>query len=68
MWTPKRSVSPSVTVTPPLATHIRFFVGRILRFLATHHYFNEVMPDVFANNRLSSVLDTGKSVAEIHAK
>jgi hypothetical protein len=27
--------------------------------------FKEVSPDVFANNRLSSVLDTGKSIEEL---
>lgn len=35
--------------------------ARALRLLATHHVFLEVSPDVFANNILSSVLDTGKS-------
>jgi hypothetical protein len=39
--------------------------ARILRLLATNHIFIEVSPDVFANNRLSSVLDTGKSVEEL---
>ena len=40
-------------------------LARVLRLLATNHIFIEVSPDVFANNRLSSVLDTGKSVQEI---
>jgi hypothetical protein len=44
------------------------FPARILRLLATNHIFTEVSPDVFANNRLSSVLDTGKSVEELLAK
>jgi hypothetical protein len=39
--------------------------ARILRLLATNYIFTEVSPDVFANNRLSSVLDTGKSVEEL---
>jgi hypothetical protein len=43
-------------------------LGRILRYLATNHIFREITPDVFANNRLSSVLDTGKSVAVIKAE
>jgi hypothetical protein len=43
-------------------------LGRILRLLASRHIFREVAPDVFANNRLSSMLDTGKSVAEIVAE
>ncbi|KAF9779280.1 O-methyltransferase [Thelephora terrestris] len=36
-------------------------LARALRLLATHHVFVEVSPDVFANNSLSSMLDTGKS-------
>lgn len=44
------------------------FSGRILRLLATLHIFREVSPDVFANNRISSLLDTGKSVEAIKAK
>ena len=43
-------------------------LARVLRLLATNHIFIEVSPDVFANNRLSSVLDTGKSVEEILAR
>ena len=42
--------------------------ARILRLLATNYIFTEVSPDVFANNRLSSVLDTGKSAEELLAK
>jgi hypothetical protein len=42
--------------------------ARILRLLATNHIFTEVSPDVFANNRLSSALDTGKSVEELLEK
>lgn len=42
-------------------------LARILRLLASRHIFREVSPDVFANNRLSSLLDTGKSVAELRA-
>ena len=33
--------------------------GRVLRFLATSHIFQEVAPNVFANNRNSLALDTG---------
>ena len=44
------------------------FPARILRLLATNYIFTEVSPDVFANNRLSSVLDTRKSVEELLAK
>ncbi|KAG7439818.1 O-methyltransferase [Guyanagaster necrorhizus] len=37
-------------------------LARILRLLASEHIFREVSPDVFANNRISSLLDTKKSV------
>ncbi|TFY71901.1 hypothetical protein EVG20_g1114 [Dentipellis fragilis] len=37
-------------------------LARILRLLVTYHIFVEVSPDVFANNRLSSFLDSGKAV------
>ncbi|KAF5387657.1 hypothetical protein D9615_000594 [Tricholomella constricta] len=40
-------------------------LARVLRLLATEHIFTEVSPDVFANNRLSSVVDTGKSLQEL---
>jgi hypothetical protein len=40
-------------------------LSRVLRLLATNHIFIEVSPDVFANNRLSTVLDTGKPVEEL---
>ncbi|RDB21483.1 4-O-methyltransferase 1 [Hypsizygus marmoreus] len=43
------------------------YLSRILRFLATRHVFKEVTPDVFANNRLSSLLQKTKSVEEIKA-
>lgn len=35
-------------------------IARVLRYLASSHIFEEVSPDVFANNLLSSLLDTGK--------
>ena len=40
--------------------------GRVLRYLATNHIFREVEPNVFAHNMISSLLDTGKTVGEIH--
>ncbi|EKM51830.1 uncharacterized protein PHACADRAFT_212446 [Phanerochaete carnosa HHB-10118-sp] len=40
-------------------------LARTLRLLATNHIFKEVAPDVFAHTRISSVLDTGKSLSEI---
>lgn len=43
----------------------RCHVGHILRLLATSHYLREVKPDVFANNRRSSYVDSGKNVAQL---
>ncbi|KAJ7595702.1 O-methyltransferase [Mycena floridula] len=40
-------------------------LAHILRLLATHHIIREVSPNVFANNRLSSMIDTGKSFEEL---
>ncbi|KAF7371897.1 O-methyltransferase [Mycena venus] len=45
--------------TDPLKT------ARILRLLSNHYIFTEVDPDVFCINRLSSVLDSGKSAVEL---
>ncbi|KAF8917304.1 O-methyltransferase [Mucidula mucida] len=42
--------------------------GRLLRMLANQFIFKELSPDVFALNRLASVVDTGKSVEELKAK
>ncbi|KAI5119658.1 hypothetical protein M0805_007749 [Coniferiporia weirii] len=39
-------------------------LARVLRFLATNHWFREIAPDVFATNLLSSLLDTGKEITE----
>jgi hypothetical protein len=50
---------------PPSEIECRH-LGRILRLLATVHIFQEVAPDVFANNRTSSVLASGKTLEEIH--
>ncbi|KAL4250136.1 hypothetical protein ABKN59_006496 [Abortiporus biennis] len=40
-------------------------LGHILRLLATHHITREVRPDVFANNRVSSWLDSGKQPKDL---
>ncbi|EKM53088.1 uncharacterized protein PHACADRAFT_210808 [Phanerochaete carnosa HHB-10118-sp] len=40
-------------------------ISHVLRLLATHHITREVRPDVFANNRISSVIDSGKSWQEL---
>jgi hypothetical protein len=41
-------------------------VAHILRLLATHHIVRELSPDVFTLNRISSTIDTGKKVNELH--
>lgn len=38
-----------------------------MRLLATHHITREMRPNVFANNRVSSVMDTGKAWKDIVA-
>ncbi|KIK53432.1 hypothetical protein GYMLUDRAFT_178936 [Collybiopsis luxurians FD-317 M1] len=43
-------------------------LARFLRYLCSNHVYREVSPDVFANNRASSLLDTQKSISEIHSK
>lgn len=40
-------------------------LGHILRLLATHHITREVRPNVFANNRISAILDSGKAWEEV---
>ncbi|KAJ3907134.1 S-adenosyl-L-methionine-dependent methyltransferase [Lentinula edodes] len=41
------------------------YIARVLRYLATRHFFKEVSPNVFAHNRLSSLLTKAKSLKEI---
>ncbi|KIY52438.1 S-adenosyl-L-methionine-dependent methyltransferase [Fistulina hepatica ATCC 64428] len=43
-------------------------VARMLRILATNHIYEEVSRDVFRNNRLSSLMDTGKTIDELKAR
>ncbi|KAF8208047.1 hypothetical protein K438DRAFT_1961559 [Mycena galopus ATCC 62051] len=47
-------------IAAPSETHPDL-IGRIFRLLTTHHLFREVSPGVYANNRISSWLATGKS-------
>ncbi|KAI0761043.1 S-adenosyl-L-methionine-dependent methyltransferase [Trametes elegans] len=51
---------PSV-LTPARLSHI-------LRVLATAHWLREVAPDVFANNRRSAFLDSGKTLEQLRAE
>ncbi|KAH9830194.1 S-adenosyl-L-methionine-dependent methyltransferase [Rhodofomes roseus] len=39
--------------------------SHVLRLLATHHITREVRPNVFANNRVSSAMDSGRSLSEL---
>ncbi|KAI0079225.1 hypothetical protein K474DRAFT_713866 [Panus rudis PR-1116 ss-1] len=43
-------------------------LSHILRLLATHHITREVRPDVFANNRISSFMDSGKELTFLAAE
>ncbi|KAJ7121939.1 O-methyltransferase [Mycena filopes] len=42
-------------------------LARMLRLLCTHHIFREVSTDVFANNRISSIMDKGKTAEVLYA-
>ncbi|KAJ3929904.1 MAG: S-adenosyl-L-methionine-dependent methyltransferase [Lentinula lateritia] len=42
-------------------------LSRILRYLSTRHIFKEVEPDVFANNRISTLLVKPRSLKEIES-
>jgi hypothetical protein len=54
-----------------IASKVRFEdsskLARILRYLADRHCFREVVPNVFANNRISAALAKAKPLAEIQA-
>ena len=40
-------------------------LGHILRLLATHHITREVRPNVFANNRISAIMDSGRTFPQL---
>ncbi|KAL4259735.1 O-methyltransferase COMT-type [Pleurotus pulmonarius] len=42
-------------------------IGRFLRILATNHVYRELEPNVFTNNRISSMMDTLKPTKELFA-
>jgi hypothetical protein len=48
-----------------MASTYALSLAHILRLLATHHILREVTPDVFATNRISSLIDSGKSTREL---
>ncbi|KAJ3739061.1 S-adenosyl-L-methionine-dependent methyltransferase [Lentinula detonsa] len=43
-------------------------LARFLRYLCSNHVYREVSPDVFANNRISSLLDTRKTIDELRSR
>ncbi|OSC97043.1 S-adenosyl-L-methionine-dependent methyltransferase [Trametes coccinea BRFM310] len=53
---------------PDPATFTAARLGHVLRLLATSHWLREVAPDVFANNRRSSYIDSGKTVEQLRAQ
>lgn len=53
---------------PRLGTLTSLGTGHILRVLATYHWVREVSPDVFANNRLTSFIDSGKSIEQLKSE
>ncbi|KAL0952694.1 hypothetical protein HGRIS_006932 [Hohenbuehelia grisea] len=40
---------------------------RVMRYLATRHFFREVEPNIFANNKISSLILKNKSLSDIQA-
>jgi hypothetical protein len=42
-----------------------FSTAHVLRLLATHHIIRERAPNIFTMNRISSLLDSGKSTAQL---
>lgn len=42
-----------------------FIIAHILRLLATHHILRERAPNIFTLNRISSLIDSGKSVKQL---
>ncbi|KAJ8597167.1 S-adenosyl-L-methionine-dependent methyltransferase, partial [Rhizopogon salebrosus TDB-379] len=49
-------------------TNISLLLAHPLRLLSTHHILRETAPDTFAITRVTSLLDSGKSVASVFAK
>ncbi|KAF8891932.1 O-methyltransferase-domain-containing protein [Gymnopilus junonius] len=40
-------------------------LGRLLRYLSNQHIFSQVAPDTYANNRISTILHSKKSVKQL---
>ncbi|KAI0356400.1 S-adenosyl-L-methionine-dependent methyltransferase [Trametes cingulata] len=55
-------------LSPDPAVLTRTRLAHVLRALATAHWLQEVAPDVFANNRRSSYIDTGKTLQQLRTE
>ncbi|KAJ7694905.1 hypothetical protein B0H17DRAFT_861258, partial [Mycena rosella] len=60
-----REIAAHTDVTSVLTR--RCTAAHILRLLATHHLLREAAPDVFATNRITALLDTGKPLPTLVA-
>ncbi|KAI9066168.1 S-adenosyl-L-methionine-dependent methyltransferase [Trametes sanguinea] len=63
-----RTAGPNGMHVRELSRHLDVDEGKlshILRLLATHHITREVRPNVFANNRISALIDSGRSPEEL---
>ncbi|KAH9896530.1 S-adenosyl-L-methionine-dependent methyltransferase [Cubamyces lactineus] len=63
-----RTAGPGGMHVHELSQHLNVDEGKlshILRLLATHHITKEVRPNVFANNRISAIIDSGRKVEEL---
>ncbi|KAI8973144.1 S-adenosyl-L-methionine-dependent methyltransferase [Trametes punicea] len=63
-----RAAGPDGMHVRELSRHLDVDEGKlshILRLLATHHITREVRPNVFANNRISAIIDSGWSPADL---
>ena len=67
-WTHRSWVSYLCLPLGSSMCRLTLHAARFLRLLASNFIFREVSPDVFANNRISSMIDTGKSSKEILAE
>ncbi|RPD56594.1 hypothetical protein L226DRAFT_480398 [Lentinus tigrinus ALCF2SS1-7] len=63
-----RAAGPNGMHVSELSRHVNVDEGKLahmLRLLATHHITREVRPNVFANNRISAIMDSGKSPEDL---
>ncbi|TFK81372.1 hypothetical protein K466DRAFT_502247 [Polyporus arcularius HHB13444] len=63
-----RAAGPDGMHVSELSRHVNVEEGKLahmLRLLATHHITREVRPNVFANNRISAIMDSGKTPEDL---